>query len=68
MSKYNNPSHTGGQDLIDKISAKIQAKQILMERCERAGKKKEAAKHFCDLQTLVRLRTAYKAAVDQGLI
>ena len=54
--------------MIDKISAKIQAKQMLIEECERADKNKEAAKHFCDLQTLVRLRTAYKAAVDQGLM
>lgn len=54
--------------MIDKISAKIQEKQLLVEECERAGKHKEAAKHFCDLQTLVRLRTAYKAAVDRGLM
>lgn len=68
MSKYNNPSYTGGEDLIDKISAKIQAKKLLLEECEKADKHKEAAKHYCDLQTLVRLRIAYKAAVDQGLI
>ena len=54
--------------MIDKISSKIQAKQWLIEECERADNNKDATKHFRDLHTLVRLRTAYKEAVDRGLL
>ena len=54
--------------MIDKISAKIQAKQWLIEECEKAGNHDRALGHFEDLQTLVKLRDAYKAAVDRGLL
>ena len=54
--------------MIDKISAKIQAKQWLIEECEKAGKHDRAVEHFEGLQTLVRLRAAYKEAVDRGLM
>lgn len=54
--------------MIDKINSAIKCAQVEIAKYEEVGMRVRALEEFEDLMFLIRLREAYKAAVDRGLI
>lgn len=54
--------------MIDKINSAIRCKQMDIVNDEEHNLRYQAVEKLDDLMLLIRLREAYKAAVDRGLI
>ena len=54
--------------MIDEINSAIRCSQVEIAKYEELGMRVRALEELEDLMLLIRLREAYKAAVDRGLI